>query len=91
LDSRKPQFRDTYAWASVKAGANNLDEAVAILGEIVKENDNVGIYHYHLGEALRKKGDVNNARFHLNKVIELEKTGSRVAAQARKSLQFASQ
>ena len=84
------QFRDTYAWASVKAGVN-LDEAVTILEEIVKENEGVGVYHYHLGEAYRKKGDVNNAGIHLNKVIELEKPGSSLAVQARKSLQLVSQ
>ncbi len=79
------QFRDTYAWASVKAGVN-LDEAVVILEEIVKENEDVGIYHYHLGEAFRKKGDVKNAKIHFDKVIELEKPGSRIAAQASKWL-----
>ena len=83
--SEVSQFRDTYAWASVKAGVN-LDEAVTILEEIVKENENVGIYHYHLGEALIKKGDVKNAKIHFNKVIELEKPDSRVAAQAKKWL-----
>ncbi len=84
--SEVPQFRDTYAWASVKARAD-LDQAVAILEEIVRENENVGIYRYHLGEALMQKGDVKNAKIHLKKVLELEKEGSRVAARAKKGLE----
>jgi tetratricopeptide (TPR) repeat protein len=88
--SEVPQFRDTYAWASVRAGVN-LAEAVTILETIVKENGNVGIYHYHLGEALLRNSDFDNARIHLEKAIELEKTGSRTAAQASASLQLISQ
>ncbi len=86
-NSKVPQFRDTYAWASVKT-RSNLEGAVAILEEIIKEYENVGLYHYHLGEALRIMGDADNARIHLSKAIELEKADSRLAAQATASLQL---
>ncbi len=89
-DSGVPQFRDTYAWASVRA-RTNFEEAVGILEEIVEENANVGVYRYHLGEALMKIGDVDNARIQLMKAIELEGEGSPVSAKARKSLQPASE
>jgi tetratricopeptide (TPR) repeat protein len=77
-DSKLPWFRDTYAWSSVKSGIY-LQEAVQILKKIVKENEAVGIYHYHLGEAYRKTGDTNNVRSSLRKTIELEKPGSGAA------------
>jgi tetratricopeptide (TPR) repeat protein len=89
-NSEVAQFRDTYSWANVQAGVN-LEEAVVILGEIVRENENVGVYRYHLGEALRRKGDIENATLHLNKVIEMEDAESPVAAMARESLQLVSQ
>ncbi len=89
-NSEVPQFRDTYAWASVRA-RTNFDQAVAILKGIVEENENVGVYRYHLGEALLIKGDIDNAKIHLNKAIELESEGSPIATQARKSLQLVSE
>jgi len=69
-DSSVPQFRDTYAWASVVAGTN-LEEAVVILEGIVRENEQVAIYTYHLGEAYRRKGDPANAIAYLDKALEL--------------------
>ena len=81
-----PQFRDTYAWVSVKSGAN-LEEAVVILEGIVKENDQVDVYQYHLGEAYRKKGDSEKAMRHLNKAVELANPESDVAEKAKESLQ----
>jgi tetratricopeptide (TPR) repeat protein len=89
-DSKLPQFRDTYAWSSVKSGVY-LQEAVQILKKIVKENEAVGVYHYHLGEAYRKTGDTNNAQSSLRKAIELEKPGSAVAVGAAKALKLVSQ
>ena len=84
-DSPIPQFRDTYAWISVKSG-RNLEEAVAILAGIVKENDAVDIYNYHLGEAYRKKGDTQKAALYLKKARDLARPGSNVASLAADSL-----
>ncbi|MCP4874006.1 MAG: tetratricopeptide repeat protein [Gammaproteobacteria bacterium] len=83
--SKVPQFRDTYAWASVKAGTN-LEEAVVLLEGIVKENEQVDVYHYHLGEAYRKKGDLESARTSMKKAVDLARPGSSIAKQATESL-----
>ena len=83
--SKIPQFQDTYAWANVKSG-RNLEEAVAILKNIVKENDTVDVYNYHLGEAYRVKGDSKNASVYLTKAAELAPPGSNVANKANQSL-----
>jgi cellulose synthase operon protein C len=80
-DSSVPQFRDTYAWASVVAGTN-LEEAVVILEGIVRENEQVAVYAYHLGEAYRRKGDPANAIAYLDKAAELAGPDSDIAAQA---------
>jgi tetratricopeptide (TPR) repeat protein len=85
-DSAVPQFRDTYAWAAVRSGLN-LEEAVALLEGIVKENAQIGVYHFHLGEAYRKKGDTENAIAYLQKTVELEQPGSNLAKQAGQILQ----
>jgi tetratricopeptide (TPR) repeat protein len=85
-DSPIPQFRDTYAWASVVAGTN-LEEAVLILEGVVRENDQVDIYTYHLGEAYRRKGDSENAIAYLNKAVELAAENSDIAGKAKQSLQ----
>jgi tetratricopeptide (TPR) repeat protein len=84
-DSRIPQFRDTYAWAAVKSGTN-IEEAVVILEGIVKDNDQVDVYNYHLGEAYRKKGDMTNAIAYLKKAVELASPDSDIANQAKESL-----
>lgn len=84
-DSKLPQFRDTYAWAAVQAGIN-LEDAIAILQGIVRENEQIGIYHYHLGEAYRKKGDMENAVASLEKAISLENPGSDIGGKAKKAL-----
>lgn len=85
-NSEIPQFQDTYAWAAVRSGIN-LEEAVVLLEGIVKKNDKVGVYHYHLGEAYRKKGDSSNASAYLEKAVELEKPDSDTARLAKQSLQ----
>ena len=59
-----------------------------ILQGLVKENDQVDVYRYHLGEAYRKKGDSENAMLSLNKAIELTKPGSDVAEKAKESLRL---
>ena len=89
-DAKVPMFRDTYAWASVRSDLY-LEEAVIILQSIIKENEGVGVYHYHLGEAYRKKGSSFDARKHLRKAIELESPDSPVANEAQKALKLLSQ
>jgi tetratricopeptide (TPR) repeat protein len=84
--SQIPQFRDTYAWASVKSGIN-VEEAIVILEGIVKDNDQVDVYNYHLGEAYRKKGETDNAVAYLKKAAELASPGSDIADKAKQSLQ----
>jgi FimV-like protein len=85
-DSPIPQFRDTYAWVTVKSGAS-FEEAVAILKGIVKENDEVDVYSYHLGEAYRQKGDAKTETAYLNKALELARPDSDIAQKAKHSLQ----
>ncbi len=89
-NSRVPQFRDTYAWASVRSGLY-LQEAILILKKIVRENETVGAYRYHLGEAYRKSGNTYDARNSLRKAIALEEPGSSIAINAGKSLKLVSQ
>jgi len=88
-DSKISMFRDTYAWSSVRLGLY-LEEAIAILKVIVEENEKVGIYHYHLGEAYRKNGNSFDARKHLRRALELVDPKSPVAAGARESLKLVS-
>jgi tetratricopeptide (TPR) repeat protein len=89
-DSRIPLFRDTYAWASVRSDLY-LEEAAAILQSIVKDNETVGVFQYHLGEAYRKKGSSFDARRHLRRAIELEGPESPIAIEAQKTLEMLSQ
>ena len=84
--SQIPQFLDTYAWASVMA-STNLEEAIVILEGVVKENGQVDVYAYHLGEAYRRNGDSENAMTYLSKAVEIAEPGSDVAVKANASLQ----
>ena len=60
---------------------------ILLLKGIVKENDEVDVYSYHLGEAYRKKGDSENAIAYLNKALELARPDSDIAQKAKHSLQ----
>jgi tetratricopeptide (TPR) repeat protein len=84
--SKIPPFRDTYAWASVKSGIN-LEEAVVMLEGIVKDDEQIDVYHFHLGEAYRRKGDFENARVSLRKALDLATPGSDTAKWAGEALQ----
>ena len=79
------QFRDTWAWASIRAGAD-MEQAIAILEDIVDENRQIAVYVYHLGEAHRLQGNSQSARNHLKRALELAGTESPVAEKARDSL-----
>ncbi len=83
--SKIPQFRDTYAWASVLSGTN-MEEAIVVLKNIVKKNADDGLYNFHLGEAFRRQGDTEKATSYLKKAIDLVQPGSDVANQATESL-----
>jgi tetratricopeptide (TPR) repeat protein len=80
-----PEFRDTYAWVSVKSGTN-LEEAIVILEGIVRDYDQVDVYAYHLGEAYRRKGDSKNAITYLQKAITLSVPGSDISTRAKQAL-----
>ena len=84
-NSNLPQFRDTYAWAAVQTGSN-LEEAIVILEGIVRENELIGVYHYHLGEAYRKNGDMKNAVAALEKAVSLESPASDIGGKAKQAL-----
>ena len=62
-------------------------EAIVILEGIVRENEQVDVYTYHLGEAYRRKGDSENAIAYLNKAVELAGENSDIAEKAKQSLQ----
>ena len=79
------QFRDTWAWASIRAGAD-LEQAIAVLEDIVDENRQVAVYAYHLGEAHRVTGNSESARNYLQRALELAGAESPVAKNARDSL-----
>ncbi len=84
--SEIPQFRDTYAWSSVVAGTN-LEEAILILEGIIRENEKVAVYNYHLGEAYRRNKESEKAVAYLSKAIELADSDSSISQKARQSLQ----
>ena len=85
-DSQIPQIRDTYAWTLVMSGYN-LEEAVVVLQGIVRENPQVDIYTYHLGEAYRRKGDSESAIAYLQKAVDLSTPDSDISSKAKVSLQ----
>ena len=62
-----------------------------ILEDIAEDDNQFGVYNYHLGEAYRRKGDNENAVAYLNKALELARPGSDTADKANQSLQLISQ
>ena len=85
-ESPIPQFRDTYAWAAVRSGIN-LEEAVVILKDIVEENEGIGVYKYHLGEAYRETGDTSNAIAMLEQAVDELPSGSDLSEMAKQAPQ----
>ena len=85
-DSKIPQFRDTYAWASVKANIN-IEEAILVLESIVRESNDTAIYNYHLGEAYFKKGDTSKAIHYLENAIKYSKADTDISDKASQTLQ----
>jgi len=85
-DSKIPQFRDTYAWASVKANIN-IEEAILVLESIVRESNDTAIYNYHLGEAYFKKGDTSKAIHYLENAIKYSEADTDISDKASQTLQ----
>jgi len=84
-NSKIPYFRDTYAWASLNAGAS-VEEAVVILEDIVEESEKTTVYNYHLGMAYLKQGDKAVASQYLLKAIEYSGADTALADQVKKGL-----
>ncbi len=64
-----PYFKDTYGWASYKAG--KFSEAVTSLESATKALPDVAIFQYHLGMAYAASADKPKARKALEKALKL--------------------
>jgi tetratricopeptide (TPR) repeat protein len=82
--SRQPAFRDTLGWVYYKTG--EVDKAVTVLKDVVKQAPNVSIFRYHLGMAYHKQGNLSEAKIQLAKAIE-SKSDFTGKDEARKTLQ----
>ena len=78
-----PQAADTLAWAYYQKGAYSL--AIGLLQETVKKLPQEPIYHFHLGLAYQKSGDLVRARVHLKRALELNPNFEK-AGEIRKAL-----
>lgn len=65
--SQQPVFRDTLGWVYFRSG--ETDKAIPILEKVVSQSPQVAIFHYHLGMAYHKKGDLAAAKTHLTKAV----------------------
>ena len=66
--SPQPAFRDTLAWAYYKSG--EMDTALALLKDIVKQAPAEPVFRYHLGMVYYKQGNMPEAKIHLAKALE---------------------
>lgn len=64
-----PQFKDTFGWASYKAG--NYDDAKTALKSAAEQLPDSPIFHYHLGMTYLAKSDKVNARKELEMALQL--------------------
>jgi tetratricopeptide (TPR) repeat protein len=72
--SGQPVLADTYAWALVNSGQN--EEALKLLGKIVKKVPESPVFRYHLGVAYHQTNKVAQAISELEEALKLgEKTG----------------
>lgn len=53
----------------------------------MKENEQVDVYNYHLGEAYKKRGDKQQAIAFLTRATELANPNSDIYKKAKESLQ----
>lgn len=78
----QPAFQDTVGWVYYRTG--DTGRAIEILKPVVESAPDVGVFHYHLGMAMMKKGESAAAREHLTKAVELG--GFEGLEQAREAL-----
>jgi len=85
--SQQPAFRDTLGWMYYRSG--ELDKAIEVMGKVVKQAPNVGIFRYHLGMAYYKKGDNASAKIQLSKALDAKSdfTGIEEARTTLKQIQ----
>jgi Tfp pilus assembly protein PilF len=78
-----PAIQDTYGWLLVETGS--LDKGLQLLRSSAKALANVPEAQYHLGAALAKKGETNEARRLLEQVIAGQ-APDEIKAEARRVL-----
>lgn len=66
-DPDNPYFADTLGFVYIKR--NNLDSAVRIFSDLIKQYPNVVPFRYHYAVALNKKGDNTAAKAQLNAAL----------------------
>ena len=65
-----PNVADTLGWAYFHKGI--YGQAITYLEEAVKGVPDSPTYHYHLGRAYQKAGDLTKARLHFKRALELK-------------------
>jgi tetratricopeptide (TPR) repeat protein len=68
LYPNRPAVADTLGWVYLKK--NKIDEATAILRDVVRQNPDQAVYRYHLSVALDRGGDHAAAIEELKKALE---------------------
>lgn len=66
--SPQPAFLDTLGWTYYRSG--ELDKAIDVMKNVVKQAPAVGVFRYHLGMAYYKKGDNVSAKAELSKALQ---------------------
>ncbi|TCK07546.1 tetratricopeptide repeat protein [Marinobacterium mangrovicola] len=72
--SEIPYFQDTVGWVNLKLG--NLNDALYFHENAVESMPEFGEFRYHLGMAYKASGDLDKARFELEKSISLSEASS---------------
>ena len=67
-----PAFTDTAGWAYYRVGDYN--RAASLLQEAVDKAPTIPVFQYHLGMALHKKGETEQAKKHLQAALETNTT-----------------
>ncbi len=66
--SNNPAYVDTLGWAHFRLG--EYDQAVPLLQKAAERAPQIGVFQFHLGMALYRKGDLGPAKAHLQKALE---------------------
>ncbi len=69
-ESKSPMFRDTLGWVYYQR--NELDKALPLLEQVVASMPNVPTFHFHLGMAYQKSGNVEEAKKQLQAALDTE-------------------